>query len=185
MLRILLINTLYPPSQVGGAERSVKIISESLVKHNYEAVVISLSDQQAEEIINGVKVYRIELKNIYWPFEKETQKSLLSPLWHIIDAYNPWMRKEVERIIKSEKPDIIHTHNLQGFSTNIWNIGAKLSIPIVHTLRDYWLRCPKTTMYKNNQICKTPCLDCKFLSLLIVAIRKRRNGALIINFKES
>ena len=164
-MRILLINTLYPPYSVGGAERSVKILAEGLVKKGHRVVVISLSDKELIEDINGVKVYRCKLENVYWPFNGETKKPVLHSLWHIVDAYNPLMCKKVYKIIKNEKPDIIHTHNLQGFSSNIWKIGEQSNIPNIHTLRDYWLRCPKTTMYKNNQVCESSCLDCMLLSI--------------------
>jgi glycosyltransferase involved in cell wall biosynthesis len=40
-----------------------------------------------------------------------------------------------------------------------------MKIPIVHTLRDYYLSCPRSTRYKNNTICKKPCFDCSLYSI--------------------
>lgn len=160
-----MINTLYPPSTIGGAERSVKNLAEALAGQNHDVTVIAVGNGGKKEVISGVVVYRIELKNIYRPYDKQSKKPLLSPIWHVVDMYNPWMEKAVLNIIKKELPDIIHTHNLQGFSTNIWKTGWQLNIPLVHTLRDYWLRCPRTTMYRNHRNCGNPCTDCKMLSL--------------------
>lgn len=164
-MNILLINTLYPPSTVGGAERSVKNLAEELAGLNHAVTVISLGKSRKKEDINGVAVYRLPLKNVYWPYDQQQKNPLLKSLWHVADMYNPWMEKAVMDIADKERPDIIHTHNLQGFSTNIWNTGRTLEIPLVHTLRDYWLRCPGTVMYRNNRNCERPCAACSMLSI--------------------
>ena len=79
--------------------------------------------------------------------------------------------RNIKSILNSFTPDIVFTNNLSGFSTNIWSIARELNIKIVHTLRDYYLQCSKTTKFKNGENCKNICLGCNLLSRI-----KKRNS---------
>ncbi|WP_277406421.1 hypothetical protein [Lacrimispora xylanisolvens] len=60
-MRILIVNTFYYPNMQGGAEQSVKLLAEGLVKKGHEVGIYSvdLRDGICEaDIHNGVKIYR-------------------------------------------------------------------------------------------------------------------------------
>ena len=40
-------------------------------------------------------------------------------------------------------PDVVHTHNLTGVSTAIWEVCRRLDLPVFHSLHDYYLLCPR------------------------------------------
>ncbi len=164
-MRIALINTLYPPNVVGGAERSVQILAESLADTGQQVSIITLALDGIfkERLYNGVHVYEIPLRNIYVPFR---QKALLffKPLWHSIDVYNPWMARQVRNILVKINPHIVHTHNIAGFSVAVWATSKKLDLPVIHTIRDYYLMCPQTTMFKKDENCEKLCTICRFFS---------------------
>lgn len=169
-MKILFINTLYSPNIVGGAERSVQFLAESLVQEGHQALVITTTvGEDKIDYLNGAKVYYIGIKNLYHPHinHKNTKINLaLKSLWHTIDTYNPLMAGKVEKIISIECPDLVHTNNIAGFSVAIWQIIKKHKIPLVHTLRDYYLMCPrKHIMFRNGKNCENPCFDCKAYSL--------------------
>ena len=168
-MKVLLINSLYYPNQVGGAERSVQFLAEALVEAGHEATVLSTSpaSKPREGEVNGVHVYYLPLKNLYWPFRSETGHIAkgLKPVWHALDTYNPWMTRAVRNVLDLEKPELVHTHNLAGFSTAVWQEVKGRNLPLVHTLRDHYLLCPRTTMYKGGRNCATPCWDCRVYSL--------------------
>jgi len=169
-MKILFINTLYSPNFVGGAERSVQLLAESLVEKGHQAVVLTTVPLSKTKVdfLNKVKVYYIGIKNLYWQYEQQKPPkymALLKPIWHAIDISNPWMAKEIGEIIDTEKPDLVHTNNLAGFSVLVWQTLNKRQIPIIHTLRDYYLICPrKYIMFRNYKNCETPCCDCKSYS---------------------
>ena len=169
-MKLLLINTLYYPHLVGGAERSVQTLAESLLNMGHEVTVISSYSEgkPKQDWVRGVKVYYLPLKNLYWPYSKRDPSTVQKLLWHAIDSYNPVMRREVARILDLEQADIVHTNNLSGFSAALWQDVKKRNLPLVHTLRDYYFLCPKATMYKRNN-CYRQCLDCKLLSIPKVA----------------
>jgi glycosyltransferase involved in cell wall biosynthesis len=167
-MKILLINNLYDPHILGGAERSVQILAEALTKNGDQAVVVSANPDRGTRIthINDVKVYYTSIKNLYSFFKKKEGFNPLLPFWHMIDTYNPWMAEKIGRIIDTEAPDAIHTHNLAGFSISIWPAVANRKLPLIHTLRDYYLLCPRSTMFQHGKNCNTQCWYCRGYSWL-------------------
>jgi glycosyltransferase involved in cell wall biosynthesis len=78
-LKILFINTLYTPNLIGGIERAVQLLAESLAREGHQIVVASTAPERGVRTatVNGVKVYYVSLKNFYWPFgEKENHRAL-------------------------------------------------------------------------------------------------------------
>ena len=43
--------------------------------------------------------------------------------------------------------DVVHTNNLPGITTGIWAAAGARSLPVVHTLHDYYLLCPRMTLF--------------------------------------
>ena len=110
-MKVLLINNLYTPHLIGGAERSVQALAEALVDFGINVSVVSLAKEDSTKNMNGVKIHYVKLDNIHWPFGEE--HSNFSKLrWHINDRHNWQMAKVVGEIIEAEKPDIVHTNNL-------------------------------------------------------------------------
>jgi glycosyltransferase involved in cell wall biosynthesis len=170
-VKLLLVNTLYHPGEVGGAERSVRLLAEELVRSGQEVAVICAAPARApaRSDLNGVAVHRVRLKNLYWPFREAPNPRVLKPLWHALDAYNPWMARAVGRILDEERPDVVHTHNLAGFSASVWRQAEERRLPLVHTLRDYYLLCPRSSLFRgegrDDENCRSQCLPCKVVTL--------------------
>ena len=162
-MKILLINSLYFPNFIGGAERSVQILAESLVAKGNQVSMICLAKKDGEAVINGVKVYYLKLANIYWPFGQ--RHSLLSKIsWHALDIRNRTMARHAGKIIMAEQPDVVHTHNLTGFSVAIWKEAKKGNFRIVHTIRDFYLLCFRSSMFKSGRNCIGQCGTCRLFS---------------------
>ncbi len=161
-MKVLILNTLYHPHVRGGAERSVQALAEALAAQNTEVVVISTvgPGSLASDSVNGVKVVYVPLANLYWPFDRVDRSPLQRKLWHLIDAYNPAMKAEVTRLIHQEQPSVIHTNNLQGLSIAAWHAARAARVPILHTLRDYYLTCARCSRSRNGRDCERTCWDC-------------------------
>lgn len=174
-MKLAIINTLYTPHVIGGAERSVQLLSEALVGQGVETIVICAGPGPGvnSKVVNGVKVYYVGLRNIYWPFGQRGTVDSLKPLWHMIDIYNPIMARAVAHVLEVEQPDLVHTNNLTGFSVAVWDEITKRTLPIVHTLRDYYLMCPKSVMFRNQRNCARQCAHCKCYSTLKFRQTKR------------
>lgn len=151
-MNTLLINTLYFPYKVGGAEVSVRLLAEGLVKSGHIVTVLSIHEGKDLKIdmINGVTVYYIPFANFYWQFSNSNHNAVKRLCWHLVDNYNLFLKKTIKKIIKEINPDIVHTNNLSGISVAVWDIAEKNGCKIVHTSRDYYLLHPNCKMYKNN-----------------------------------
>lgn len=164
-MKIVFITTLYAPNELGGAERTVRVLAESLAERGHEAVVISLAPDGVARTgqVGSVRTHYVPLANVYWPFRKTRVGPIRRLLWHVIDAYNPLMGARVGAILDVEKPDLVQTDNLLGFSVAPWRAAQRRGIPVVQTLHDYYLACPNSSMFRGGRNCETQCRDCRAL----------------------
>lgn len=158
-MRILIVNMYYYPNMVGGAEHSVKLLAEGLKRANQEVAVLTLDGTKkglVKELINGVCIYRAYSKSIY-------RRRILNDKSHPFDMllnginsiFNPQMRKYIKNVISEFNPDVIHTNNLVSMSYWIWKYSYKRDIPLIHTIRDYWLIDPTTRINGSNRLFAT------------------------------
>jgi glycosyltransferase involved in cell wall biosynthesis len=72
----------------------------------------------------------------------------------------------IARLIRDERPDILHCHNIyHQLTPSIINTAVKLRTPVVLTLHDYKPICPVYTQLSNGTVCSS-CNDGKFEALL-------------------
>ncbi|EMB7756309.1 TPA: glycosyltransferase family 4 protein [Serratia marcescens] len=152
-MKILIINTLYFPHHIGGAEVSVQMLAEGLVSAGNQVRVITLHNEgyRKVSIINRVEVVYLPVRNFYWPFERVQRSRLARLFWHLRDNYNLQAARDVGKELDCFRPDIMHTNNISGFSVSVWSEAKKRNIKIIHTARDYYLFHPNATLYKGAE----------------------------------
>lgn len=63
--------------------------------------------------------------------------------------------RDIKRIIKKEKIDIVHVHNtLSLVSPSVYYATKKKKVPVVQTIHNFRLLCPAATFYRNGKICE-------------------------------
>jgi hypothetical protein len=68
-------------------------------------------------------------------------------------------RREIERLLHKEKPDIVHIHNtLMMISPSIYGACVDAGVPTVQTLHNFRLLCPVSTLSRDGKVC-TECID--------------------------
>jgi glycosyltransferase involved in cell wall biosynthesis len=165
-MHVMVVNNLYPPIIAGGAERIVTYLSEGLVQRRHRVSVVSTCGPDMEpyprEICNGVEVIRFFPPNLYWSHERRRTPGVGKWLWHARDAWNRAAASRMEDIIAADRPDIFHTHLIDGFSGSIWATARKFGIPVIHTAHDYHLLCPRAVMLtRSGKVCEEPGLACR------------------------
>ncbi|WP_442588758.1 glycosyltransferase [Pedobacter sp. AW31-3R] len=160
-MKILFVNTLYAPFQVGGAEVSVRTMAEGLVTTGHQVYVLTLGYEQSVRRLNGVVVISLKTKNLYHIEKSAGQHPIKKLIWHLLDSGNPFYKKVLGRLLDKIKPDVVNTNNIQGFSPSIWKTIKSRNIKLVHTMRDYYLMCHTTTMYTKCGDCQQLCTACK------------------------
>lgn len=157
-MKILMLSDLYPPL-LGGIETHVQSLSKGLSQRGHEISICTIRQQDAAqyEEEEGIKIYRLDgfFQRIPFLYKDPTRK------WH--PPARDWLiTKELARIIKQEKPDIIHAHSWIIHST--LPLKQDFKIPLVVTLHGYDFFCPRRTLMKRNAICDEPsarnCIPC-------------------------
>jgi len=165
-MKICQISNLFEPYILGGAEHYVsRIVTE--LSHTENIVLVTTDPKikgvSSNRIHERFTIYRYNPLNIYHTYYAGNQIEIIKPIWHGIDLWNPHSYFVIREILRKEKPDVVHTHNIGGVSLSAFLAIRSLHIPHVHTLHDYSLHCPRATMmHANGKICTSPNIACKF-----------------------
>jgi len=165
-MHVLLVNNLYPPIMAGGAELVVAWLAEGLAARGHRVTVVSTCGPEMEpypaETRNGVQIVRFFPRNMYWSFARDGQGPVRRAMWHLRDAWNLDAARRFKQILAEARPDIVHTHVIDGFSASIWRRAHRLGVAVVHTAHDYHLLCPRAFLLTRDwQICTRPTLPCR------------------------
>lgn len=137
-MRILKIIHGYPPHYNAGSEvYSQSIVNELKKKHN-------------------ITVFTRE-ENVYEPdfnFRKENKDDIDFLYVNVArgkDGYNHnIINEKFAKSLKESKPDIAHIGHLNHLSIGIVDELKKQNIPILFTLHDFWLMCPRGQFLQRN-----------------------------------
>ena len=126
-----------------------------LIEHNYykipggEETVVANEKKLLED--NGHEVF------VYTRSNEELDKmSKLSKLFFPFRAvYSFKTSREIGRIIKKHKIDIVHVHNtFTVISPSVYYAARKKKVPVVQTVHNFRLMCPAATFYRDGKICE-------------------------------
>lgn len=165
-MKVMYVNTLYPPHIGGGAEISLHTLAQAVSALGHEVVVATTAPTSSgvhEDSIDNIRVMRTGIHNVYWQKDAPRRKAPWRILWHLRDTWNPAMAGELKRLIRMENPDIVSCHNLAGWSIAAWDAVRSAGKPLVHVIHDLYLFCANSNMYRNGQRCTKQCQRCRFL----------------------
>ncbi len=182
-MKIVFINSLYAPTVMGGAERVLQSLAEELLAAGHEPVVVCMAEQPGirTDAVNGVRVHRVGLRNLYWPFPADDRPAALKPLWHAIDTYNHAMASAVGGIVRRERPDVVHTHTIFGLSVQVWRAVARVGVPLIHTLHDYYALCPRASMFRDGRNCDAQHADCRLFAAPRIRLSRRVDAVVSVS----
>jgi len=150
-----MVSSLYPPETIGGAEKYVKNVSESLVDDGHEVYVLTtgcgIGVGEGTEKVNGVTVRRISPTGFYTPYESRDAPFWQKPPQQVLERWNPSAFMEIKEFYRETNPDIVHTHNFGGLSTAAFTAASYCRLPVVHTLHDYRLLDIRYTLWHNEE----------------------------------
>ncbi|MBL7197503.1 MAG: glycosyltransferase family 4 protein [Candidatus Omnitrophica bacterium] len=142
-MKILIIHNRY--LEEGGEDRAVNAEVTLLRKFGHTVFFYERSNKEIEDFSLSKKISLVT-KNIAWSK----------------DSY-----REVKKLIKKEKPDIVHIHNIFILiSPSIYDAFKEENIPIVQTLHNYRFVCSKGILYRNGRICEE-CIEGNFTPSLV------------------
>src|SRR5436190_322004 len=122
MKKIMIFNSLYSPNILGGVERFVQVIVESLVEDGLHVVIVNTSDIDSESVLNGVKIYYVKIPNLYLVYYSKSKNAILKIFWYVFDLCNFFSKTKINKIIVKECLEFIYINNLIGFFFYLFKI---------------------------------------------------------------
>jgi glycosyltransferase involved in cell wall biosynthesis len=157
-MRILMVSNLWPPEVVGGAEQYAAALARRLRDRGHEVDAFTFG-VDGPDVVHAVKP---------WPYPVQTaptQPARRRALFHAADIVNPRARRDLDRVLDELRPDVVHTHAVQGLSSAVLTRARRHGIAHVHTLHDYWLLCQRSSMVRRDgTACSTRCGPCRAIS---------------------
>lgn len=157
-MKVCLVTPLFEPWLIGGAERYTATLAGNL-SDNFEVVVVTTTGPTKRTPIDGNSnphIVEIKIKNLYSVYDYVTKFSSAGMakkiLWHTLDLWNPSVYFSFKDIIRSEKPDIVHTNGIKGFSGSLFSAIKDSNVPHVLTLHDYELISPWSSLFRNGNL---------------------------------
>lgn len=178
-MKILMVATNFEAPVGGGGQKSLRILVDALRQEGHSVIVAALSHGTVGQVdVDGVPVRYLPVRNIYRPIDTVRAGAASRTVWHVADIYNLASMRDFRRLCEEVQPDIVHSHVISGLSVSIWSAARAARLPVVHTLRDQYLFCPKTTMFKNGGVCSKQCADCAVMRFPHRRISRQVNGVI-------
>lgn len=127
--KILMVHNFY---QIGGGEHTVFKNEVALLRnHGHDVYEYTRSNDELKQSI---------IKYLVSPF---------TTIW----SFKTY--REVRKIIKQEKIDIVHCHNtFPLISPSVYYAARSLKIPVIQTIHNFRFLCPCGTFYHDGHICE-------------------------------
>lgn len=161
-MRILLLAQFFPPD-IGGEERHVFNLANTLAERGHQVAVATqrMADVPDQETLaSGVRVHRFATAAMRLPGVYSTSRTHHPPL------PDPLGIRELARIARQERPQVVHAHNWIVNSA----VALRRSSPsrprfgLVLTLHDFSHVCATKRLMRMGSVCEGPavarCLTC-------------------------
>jgi|SRR5271157_3372973 len=150
-MHIMQLTDFYQPI-IGGVQSYVAALSKELVRIGNTVVVVTIQPDNLpeEETIDGVRVIRVRTwsQNLT-RFYSDTSHPFHPP------APDPGAVAALRRIIRQERPDVVHSHSwLNNSYFPLYHV-QKGPAHVV-TLHDFGMACPRKTLMRSGQAEQCP-----------------------------
>lgn len=128
--KVLIVHNYY---QIPGGEDTVVANEKKLLEdHGHEVILYTRNNSELRTM--G------KLRKLLLPFTT---------------IYNPRTSREIKKIIREEKIDIVHVHNtLNLISPSVYYAALRCGVPVIQTIHNFRLLCPGATFYRDGHICE-------------------------------
>jgi len=157
-VKICHIIDLYEPYAGGGSGTYTQRIASRMAEE-HQVIVITQKPYRgvaslAPEIgvRDRARVYRFYPLNLYFTYSADKAPAWMKPFWHLFNLWNPHPYYAIRKILKQEKPDIVHTHTIGGFSLATFSAIKSAGCPHVCTLHGYALLSPWSALMRRDQV---------------------------------
>ncbi len=134
-MKILKVIHGYPPRYTAGSEVYSKILCHELARQGHEIIVFTREEN----------AYKQEYE-VCWETDPDCDAIRIC-LVNMPNGRDGYRHAHVDRafkqVLEDYSPDLVHIGHLNHLSTSLVIEAHKRSIPLVFTLHDFWLMCPR------------------------------------------
>ncbi|UQD70273.1 glycosyltransferase family 4 protein [Bradyrhizobium japonicum] len=142
----------------GGSE--VVMFDEMDLMRKWKVDIVEFSMNDDRNMPSRFQSYFVSQKSYRASSRREKLKSAMSFI------HSPEAVSNITRLIRDEKPSILHCHNIyHQLTPSIVTAAAEMGVPVVLTLHDYKPVCPVYTQLSNGEVCSR-CGDGAFETIL-------------------
>ncbi len=150
LMRILLVSHRFPPSSRAGTEVYTEELGARLAALGHAVHVFSAEkDVGATDLTlrrreqRGLEVHEL-VQNLYQDEFRQT--------WR-----DPRIDARFEEVLEQVQPDLVHLHHLLYLSCGLVERAKARGLPVVMTLHDFWLECPRfgQLVHADGSLCTT------------------------------
>lgn len=158
-LKVLFVIHQFLPLHVAGTEIYTRNLARELARRGVRVAILTAESdhdrprfETTRREWDGIPIHQV-IHNYTWEHFQETYDC-------------PEADSIFRRVLREEQPDVVHIQHLHYFSANFVTIARSRGIPVVYTLHDYMLLCPRDglMMRADGEICERPiatkCADC-------------------------
>lgn len=175
-MKLLFVNALYPTAgdlrPTGGAETFSTRLVSGLLDKGYDVTIVRSGTTLAgglEYTADGVPVHSMPNLNLYPGNDGRVHGAVSRLAWHLLEDQGR-VAPAFRRVLDQVQPDLMHTNNVVGMTTDVWRVAHDADVPILHTLHDYYLTCPRVLRFAAGASCTSTCNSCGLLT------RRRRQA---------
>lgn len=129
-MKVLLAHNSY--QQPGGEDGVFEQECQLLERHGHHVLIYRRSNLELEQLAS---MQRLALVN------------------RVVSAEDS--RLAVLRVLRSEKPDLVHVHNtFMMISPSIYQACREAQVPVLQTLHNFRLLCPAATFFRDGRACE-------------------------------
>ncbi len=157
-MKILMLAQFFRPV-IGGEERSAEDLATALAARGHDVAVATLRvpGTPAYEEARGLRIHRLDslAGRLGWLFAERERR-------HVAPFPDPGLVAGLRRVLREERPDVVHAHNWIAHS---WlPLAPRAGAPLVLSLHDYSLVCATKRLIRFGAVCDGPapakCLRC-------------------------
>jgi glycosyltransferase involved in cell wall biosynthesis len=151
-MRLALITNTLPPEGRGGAEAYVAALARELAER-HDVLVLTGARSSLDEIPTQRLPGLPQLSHSANPARKAA--------WHALDQWLPGVHRSARNALEDFRPDVVHSHAVQGLSAAVFTAIRGVGARHVHTAHDLGLLCARVTMTRDGEFCGGRCLTCR------------------------
>lgn len=152
-----MVSSLWPPEVLGGAELYASALAARLRERGHTVGVVTLG-VDGDDVVDRIPS---------WPYPMQaygTQTASRRAAFHALDVARPDTARIIDRALREFRPDVVHSHVVQGMSARALTQPGRRNIGHVHTLHDYWLLCQRDSMVaRDDTACVRRCTSCRMI----------------------